>query len=61
MKDESFLDSAGPVFIVVALLAVMVLTTWVMVRGNAGWGHTPQHVATAPAAPSSRVPPGPRW
>jgi len=50
MKDESFLDSAGPIFIVVALLAVMVLTTWVMVRGNAGWGHTPQHVATAPDA-----------
>ena len=40
MKDESFLDSVGPVFIVASLALFMVLMTWVMVRGNGDWGST---------------------
>jgi len=51
MKDESVLESAGPVFIAVALALVMVLTSWLMWRGNGHWGETPpQTVAVAPDA-----------
>jgi len=47
MKDESFLDSAGPIFIISALAAVMVLVTFLMVRGNGDWGDVTHHAALA--------------
>jgi len=51
MKDESFLDSAGPVFIISCLTLVLVFTTWVMVRGGGDWGTTtPRTAATAEVA-----------
>jgi hypothetical protein len=41
MKDESILDSAGPVFIITAVLAVVVFSGWLMLRGQGGhWGET---------------------
>jgi len=49
MKDEAFLDSKGPIFVISALLAVMVLVSWLMVRGNGDWGDVTHHAAVADA------------
>jgi len=52
MKDQSILESAGPLFIAVAVLAVVVFTTWVMVRGQGAWGEArPQALAAEKEAP----------
>ncbi|MBW2315165.1 MAG: hypothetical protein JRH10_13315 [Deltaproteobacteria bacterium] len=45
MKDEGVLDSAGPVFIVTCLVAVLVFATWVIERGSGSWGKTVPHTA----------------
>jgi hypothetical protein len=50
MKDESVLDSAGPVFIITMVLAVTVFATWVMLRGQGDWGAT-----TPPADATTEV------
>jgi hypothetical protein len=52
MKDESVLDSAGPIFIAVALLALVAFTGWLMERGQGDWGETTQHAAAVAEAPS---------
>jgi hypothetical protein len=50
MKEQSILDSAGPVFIVTCLAAVLVVATWIMVHYRGDWGSgTPEAVVTAPA------------
>ena len=50
MKDESLLDSAGPVTIIVCLFLVVGVITWVMAKGNGDWGKTtPRSVVAAPA------------
>ena len=50
MKDESILDSAGPIFIVSCVVVVLVVATWIMVEYQGDWGKgTPEAVATVPA------------
>ena len=56
MKDESTLESAGPVFIIVSLAAVMVLTTWLMVRGQGDWGKTPERAVATTAVAEAPAP-----
>ena len=53
MKDESSLDSAGPLTIAALVAVVVAIASWIMVDGNGSWGHpSPQTLAAAPEVPA---------
>ncbi len=57
MKEESTLDSAGPLTVIGLLAVVMIVATALMIQGQGGWGETETlpPVAAAPPADAEVV------
>jgi hypothetical protein len=55
MKDESLLESKGPIFVATALVAMVVFASFLIVRGHSEWGNGENHQAVVAASSPIQV------